>query len=175
MPVVSLRGPCAGTHPHVSSNERSVWENGGEGTEGWGCHAGSGNSYWVPRWNAGYSIKSSSYLQRSADEAGKCCAQSRSFNPSAGGKSRSVSLSRITFSLIQHPSAGVGKGAKKPPKTGVYSSRWGHRGQVNDLNPEIFRPGSRCPAGTLPEEKHGCDNLQAVPGGIRAPFAEIKR
>lgn len=33
---MSLRGPCAGTHQHVSSNERSVWENGGEGTGGGG-------------------------------------------------------------------------------------------------------------------------------------------
>lgn len=99
MPVVSLRGPCAGTHPHVSSNERSVWE----GTGGGGCHAGSGNSYEVPRWNAGYSIKSSSYLQISADEAGKWRAESRSFNPSAGGKITICVLEQNN--LFTHPSS----------------------------------------------------------------------
>lgn len=74
MPVVSVRGPCAGTHPHVY--ERGVREDGGEGAGGGGVTRGLQNSSSAPSWNPGDSIKSrggnaSAVVGRNPQEAAK--------------------------------------------------------------------------------------------------------
>lgn len=90
MPVVSLNRPCAGTHPHVY--ERGVGENGGEGAGGGGVMRVLENSSSAPIWNPSYSIESRGGNLRAVvaeirRRQEKCCLQSGSFNPSAGGKS----------------------------------------------------------------------------------------